>query len=177
MSLADTSHPPLGYQCRVCGQFHADLPLSYGAEAPNLWYDIPEDERGQRTILSSDQCEIDQRFFFVLGNIDLPIIGSDQVFSWMAWVSLSQENYECAAQLWHLAGREHEPSYFGWLSTSLPTYPDTLNLKTEVHTRAVGERPFIELEPTEHPLAIEQRTGITWQRIQRIAEILLHNGE
>ena len=46
-----------------------------------------------------------------------------------------------------------------WLR--LPCYPDTVNLKTNVHTRAVGERPFIDVEPTDHPLAVEQRNGIT----------------
>ena len=32
-------------------------------------------------------------------------------------------------------------------------------------------RPLIELEPTEHPLAIEQRAGIT---VDRVAEIYAH---
>jgi hypothetical protein len=43
-----------------------------------------------------------------------------------------------------------------------------------VHTRAVGVRPYIQLEPTDHPLAVEQRTGITLARVQEIAEMVLH---
>lgn len=66
---------------------------------------------------------------------------------------------------------------FVWLSTTLPPYePTTLNLKTNVHTREVGVPPFIELEPTDHPLAVEQRTGITRARVQQFAELLLHPG-
>jgi hypothetical protein len=77
--------------------------------------------------------------------------------------------------LWSTPGREQEPAYFGWLSTELPTYPvSTLNLKTHVHTDQVGTRPHVVLEPTEHPLAVEQRTGITMQRVREIAEVLLH---
>jgi hypothetical protein len=38
----------------------------------------------------------------------------------------------------------------------------------------VGQRPLVELEPTEHPLAVEQRQGISMQRVQAIAEALLH---
>ena len=60
------------------------------------------------------------------------------------------------------------------LSTALPIYPDTINLATNVHTRAVGVRPFVELEPTEHPLALEQRNGITWARVLEIASIMQH---
>ncbi len=33
---------------------------------------------------------------------------------------------------------------------------------------------LIELEPTDHPLAVEQRVGITLARVQEIAETLLH---
>lgn len=51
---------------------------------------------------------------------------------------------------------------------------ETLNLKTEVHTDEVGARPHVILEPTDHPLAVEQRTGITVERVQKIAELVLH---
>jgi hypothetical protein len=50
-----------------------------------------------------------------------------------------------------------------------------LNLKTRVHTRPVGLRPFIELEPTEHPLAVEQQNGITLARVKEIIEGLSHD--
>ena len=56
-------------------------------------------------------------------------------------------------------------------------YPATLHLKTHVHTRAVGQRPLIELEATEHPLAVEQRNGITMERVREIAAALLHPTE
>jgi hypothetical protein len=80
--------------------------------------------------------------------------------------------------LWYTPGRESEPPYFGWLSTELFTYPTTtLNLKTSVHTQPVGVRPHIELEATDHPLAIEQREGITWERVQEIAENVMHEQE
>ncbi len=67
--------------------------------------------------------------------------------------------------------------YFGWLSTTLPLYPQaTLNLKTHVHSRPPGRRFLLELEPTAHPLAVEQRDGITLDRVREIAESLLHQG-
>ncbi len=163
-----------GYVCHICGKVHKGPPLSYGAAAPAQWYGVPERERKKRTRLSSDQCEIDSQFFYVLGNIDIPLLGAPGVFQWSVWVSLSQANYERMRKLWNKRGRELEPPYFGWLSTVLPVYPPTLSLKTHVHTLPVGVRPFIELEPTDHPLAVEQRTGITMQRVRQIADVLLH---
>ena len=53
-------------------------------------------------------------------------------------------------------------------------YPDTLLLKTHVHLRGVNARPLIELEPTDHPLAVEQRNGITAARVRELGELFEH---
>jgi hypothetical protein len=50
-------------------------------------------------------------------------------------------------------------------------------LKTKVHLRDKGIRPYIELEPTDHPLAIEQQEGITKERIAEIYTIMMHEKE
>ena len=49
---------------------------------------------------------------------------------------------------------------------------DTTRLATNLHTQPVGTRPFIEVEPTDHPLAVEQREGITMARVRGFAAIL-----
>ena len=163
-----------GYRCRRCGESHDELPLHYGFHAPAYWYGVPEAERARRCLQSSDQCVIDDEHFFVVGNLELPVIGSEERFSWDVWVSLSARNFARACEVWESPGRESEPPCFGWLSSSVPGYPETLSLKTMVHTRPVGVRPRIELEPTDHPLAVEQREGITWERVREIAETVLH---
>lgn len=154
--------------------WHDELPLAYGPSAPELWFTLPEAERDQRAVLSSDMCLIDEEHGFIVGNVEIPIIGTDVVFSWDVWVSLSLPNFRRTFELWERSDRASEPPYFGWFSSKLPGYPETLNLKTMVHTREVGRRPRIELEPTDHPLAVEQRQGITWERVQEIAELVLH---
>lgn len=163
-----------GWRCRCCGEIHDELPMHHGAPAPALWFTLPEAEREERALLSSDLCLIDKQHGFIVGNLEIPVLDSDEPFSWDVWVSLSLPNFKRAWLLWKQPGRESEPPYFGWLSTALPGYPETLHLKTHVHTRAVGIRPLVELEPTDHPLAVEQRQGITLARVQQIAELVLH---
>jgi hypothetical protein len=165
-----------GYTCSTCGEFHAGLAFSYGSPAPALWFEIPENERPKRALLSSDQCVIDEKHFFILGRLEIPVLGAqEKLFSWNVWVSLSKENFDRMSELWETDGRENEPPYFGWLSTALPSYSETtLNLKTNVHTRPVGQRPFIELEPSHHQLAVEQISGIQEKRVQEIAECATH---
>ncbi|MFG2918922.1 DUF2199 domain-containing protein [Kitasatospora sp. NPDC048298] len=162
-----------GFTCTCCGGQHAELPLNYSTMAPDAW--DPALETDPHSMLSSDQCVIGGEHFFVKGLIEIPVIGSGDVFSWGVWVSLSGTNFARALDLWETDGREAEEPYFGWLCTGLPVYgADTVNLKTRVHTRPVGQRPFIELEPTDHPLAVEQRTGITRERVREIAAAVTH---
>ncbi|MFB6830585.1 DUF2199 domain-containing protein [Streptomyces hydrogenans] len=149
--------------------------MNYTAEAPAVWDAAFAD--AEDCLLSADQCVVLGQHYFVKGLIEIPVIGGDEVFSWGVWVSLSRENFARAAELWDTPGRESERPYFGWLTTDLPVYPSpTLNLKTHVHTRPVGERPRVELEPTDHPLAVEQRTGISLDRVREIAAAVLHPG-
>jgi hypothetical protein len=168
--------PMARWQCATCGEWHDGLPLAYGPPAPVHWFLIPEEERERRTLLSSDLCLIDEQHGYIVGNVEIPIIGSEEHFCWDAWVSLSLPNFKRTFELWEQPGRESEPPYFGWLSSRLPGYPETVGLKTMVHTREMGRRPRIELEPTDHPLAVEQRQGITWERVQQIAAFVLHGG-
>lgn len=136
--------------------------------------------RCRRTIgkggeLSVDRCTIDDEYFFVRGLVEIPIVESGGVFAWGVWISLSKGSFERACELWDDSQRVYEPTYFGWFCNSVPGYPETLNLKTAVHSRSVGTRPYIELEATEHPLAAEQRNGITMIRVRQIAERMHHH--
>jgi len=163
-----------GFFCSACKEWHSGLPLDWGVAAPIYWEQIPAAERSIHGRLTEDFCSIDDRDFFVRGLIEIPIIGSDKRFMWGVWVSLSRQNYRRTIELWNSPKRLQEPPYFGWLSNDIPNYPSTLNLKTNISARDLKLRPFIELEPTDHPLAVEQRNGITLARIVEIASGLVH---
>jgi len=170
--MAETA--PTTFRCRCCGEEHPGPPLSWAVEAPDEWSALTSSQRRSRGDLSSDQCIIDPDRFFIRGSLELPVVDGQEPFVWDVWVSLSETNFKRASDRWHDPNRIEEPPYFGWLCNSLPGYPETLSLKTNVHSRPVGIRPFIELEPTEHPLAVEQRHGITMARVIEIAETAMH---
>ncbi len=159
------------FRCARCGELH-DLPFAFAWDAPAYWR--PELVEERRGVLGEENCEIDDHFF-VRGRIRIPVVDADEDFEWGVWVTLSETNYERMLELWKTPDREREPAYFGWRSTEVPVYErSTLSLKTMVHTQPVGERPLIELEATDHPLAVEQREGITLERVREIALALLH---
>ncbi len=161
-------------ECPLCKHPLNEFPLCYAGPAPYHYYSIADEERELRTELNQDFCVIDDQFFFVRGHIVIPIIDNDEEFIWGVWVSLSEEKFLRTNELLLEKGRELEAAYFGWLSTELPMYPSTLNLKTMVHTREVGLVPIIELEPVDHPLVVEQRVGITMDRVKEIAHLISH---
>lgn len=163
-----------GFLCASCGQYHHELPMCLGPAAPALWESLAESERGENSELSSDQCVIQGKYFFVRGQLLLPVLDGPDPFVWLVWVSLSENSFARVCELWEQPGRENEPPYFGWFQSALPYVPTTLNLKTSVQTSFVGERPIVTLEPTDHPLSIEQRHGITMARVQQIVETALH---
>lgn len=153
---------------------HRGMP-TFGADAPLLYYEIPVEERATRCNLGTDDCVIDGKWSFVRGCIDIPVHGEQDQFSWGVWVSLSEESFKKWAACFHAKERSHIGPFFGWLNSWLKPYPDTINLKTMVHLRDNGIRPYVELEPTEHPLAIEQRNGISTARLAEIYVQMVHD--
>lgn len=162
------------FRCSTCDEEHVGVP-TFGFLAPIQYLDVPEVEREERAFLTSDTCVIDGQDFFVRGCLEIPILGSDEHFSWGVWVSLSEANFFKFQDLLGVAERAHHGPFFGWLCSPPRPYPDSTNLKTRVHLRNDGTRPYIELEPTDHPLAIEQRQGITFERVAQIYELMVHH--
>lgn len=170
------------WKCSACSQEHDGLPLDYGADLPSF-RKLDEDERstldfnpdwGTASLRGPDGRL--EKSYFVRGVLRIPIQGSEEHLRWGVWTTLSEKNHHRFIELFDLHERTHEPPYFGWLVTLLPKsiYPDTQMLKTHVHQREPKRRPLVELEPTDHPLAVEQREGINWKRVRFIAEIMLH---
>ncbi|GGN16171.1 hypothetical protein FHR83_004841 [Actinoplanes campanulatus] len=161
------------FTCGTCGALHDGPPLSFAAPAPDFWQPEMADQEG--CLLDADLCVIAGEQFFVRGLIELPVWDTGEIFTYSMWVSLSRASFTRAVDVWEQPGREKEPPYFGWLSNIIAGYePSTLNLRTNVHTRAVGQLPYIELEPTGHPLAVEQLAGVTRTRVEEIAAFHLH---
>ncbi len=159
------------YCCNTCGETHSGFP-DYAADAPDSYSEESRDE--MHAVLTSDTCTIGDDGFFVRGCLDIPVHGRTEPFSYGVWVSLSRVHYEQFLRIYDNAAREEVGPWFGWLCNAIPGYENTLLLKTNVHIRRYPLRPLVELEPTDHQLAVEQREGITIDRLREICEALHH---
>lgn len=152
---------------------HAEVPICFGIEAP--WRAlVPEYEVTQRVALNADQCIVDMEHFFIRGHINIPIEGRGEPLTFSVWSSVSEQSFRHISERWSEPDRATDPPYFGWLCSPIRFYPDTLHLKLSVQSRLLGLTPLFTVEPTEHPLAIDQHQGITIQRWHMIAHELLH---
>jgi hypothetical protein len=128
--------------------------------------------------LSRDLCvwtDLDgQRNYFIRGVLEIPVLETGECFKYGVWSSLSAESFTRVFELWDDPRRTKEPAYFGWLSNSLPGYPETLGLPADVITGTLELRPTIVLHEGHHPLIREQREGISTERVRELAELGFH---
>lgn len=164
----------LAIVCSTCGKTHEGVP-TFGVKGPLSYYAVPENERDDRCALGSDNCIIDDEHFFIRGCLEIPVHDQSDPLVWGVWVSLSKGSYDAWAAVFGRPKRAHVGPFFGWLDAWLKPYPDTMNLKCRVHLRDEGIRPLIELEATNHPLALEQKGGISMERVAEIHSIMAHD--
>jgi len=161
------------WACRCCGAQQADLPLDFFSSAPASWASVPEDQRGAAgNKLDEDLRMIGSKDFFVRGCVEIPIIGQDEIFVWGLWVSISESNFRRVLDLWS-AEVENEPSIDGYLGNNVTSYPAALGLVAQLQLRSGNQRPKILLKPTNHPLALDQRNGISLTRVEELVSLLL----
>jgi hypothetical protein len=162
-----------GYICHVCGERHI-LPLSYSVKLPVAAKAVPSEEIEKRIVITPDQCVIDNKEFFLRGRIPIPIHGLEEPFIWGVWAEVGPKDFLRTTQLWNTEGRETEPPFPGYLNNEIPLFGDTINLEVNVQTQVVGRRPSFFVLQEDHPLAIQQRDGLSLQQVEEIAEKMQH---
>src|SRR5690242_8159721 len=105
-------------RCACCGADIEGFPTDFAAAAPWRQCGVTEADFGDRVHLTRDICVVDDEAFFIRGNIELPIVGTEKSFAWGVWCSLSKESFGRVLDRWD----EPEPdeACFGWLSSALP---------------------------------------------------------
>ena len=164
-----------GYYCSKCGLYHKEIPMAYGADAPYHYFQIAEADREKRCTLSEDQCVIDNNIYFIRGGIELSVENKPDKFRWNVWVLINEDDFKRMSELWAEENRILEKPYPGKLATQLEPYPYMLDLPVLLVTQKVGYAPKIELRECNHPLYLEQESGINMDRVIEFAKKILYN--
>lgn len=148
--------------------------MSFAADYPDPYANLSIDARDARAVVGTDQCIIDQREFYIRGCLEIPILGTDEVFLWGLWARIKEEVFDEISEHWESDGRETAISpYKGRLANALSIYSDTLNQRLEIRIRPVGSRPFFILEDADNLLSLEQRQGLSREKAAEYACLLM----
>lgn len=162
------------FTCSRCREVHEGSP-SFGYLAPYQYDELTEAEKKAIASLSDDFCVIQrpkQTDRFIRTILEIPIHGTQEPFLWGVWVSLSETSFEQYRE--NFDSNTYQDRYFGWFCNRLPYYSDSLNLKTQVIAQPGGQRPRLQLEPSDHDLTIDHQRGISWEKAVEIAQVLMH---
>ncbi len=161
------------YKCSCCGQVYDEIPFCFGAELPDYYFSVPPEERAERIELKQSLCVVDKKHFFHRGRITIPIIDHKEKLMFDIWTSISEDNFGNRMDFWDKPERVNEGPYFGWLQSIIPTYGDTLNIKTVAIEQEVGLIPEIQVIEDNHPLKIDQDNGLTYKKALEIVDKIL----
>lgn len=157
------------YTCSVCGQVHEGFP-ALGYDAPYFYHNLTETEKEEIAELSDDFCVIrhstqTDRFIRVL--LNQKIIDFPEMLQYGVWVSLSEKSFNDYKE--HFNSTDHLTTYFGYLSSQLPVYENTLSIRTNVQTAADNKRPeiFPHDDQMDNPFVRDYFEGITREEAER----------
>jgi hypothetical protein len=163
----------IGYKCSCCGQVYDEVPLCFGGDYPDYYFSVPPEERSERIELEQSLCVVDKEHFFHRGRLTIPIIDYKDNLIFNVWTSISENNFGIRMDNWDDPKRVDQEPYFGWLQTIVPTYGDTLNIKTIAVEQAVGLIPEIQVIEEGHPLKTDQNKGITFKKALAIVDKIM----
>jgi len=127
-----------GYYCSKCGEYHTEIPMSYGSDGPLLYLLIPEAERAAKAVLSPDDCVLYGRRYYIRGIIPLRVDEQQDTFYWSVWVEVSGDDHQLI-----MAAKDDENAILrgaidGQLSSQLEPYPQTDGLLVRVIVQGDG---------------------------------------
>ncbi len=157
------------YTCPCCGERTTGL-YDIGYDHPDPWPHGNRAASGETELvhgddrLGTDLCRFDGAHF-IRSTLPLPIGGSDEVFSFGPWVSVSEASFEAYVRAWDAEDFGDFPRCFGWLMNDLPQVVTEDWLPCDVEMGDGTKRPQIFIQPGAHPLADWQRDGISFDTL------------
>ena len=171
------------FKCADCGDIHRGSP-SFAWDKPGEYFMVPEHLRKERVTLNDDLCTITlpgaevETEYYIRTILEIPIHGCDEPFTWGLWVSQSEDSFRRYQETFN--EDQSGDGSFGWLGVWMRPYDrragnnTTEYLACDVEWGHKNTRPTVFLHECDHPLYIDQRDGIEWDRAIEISTQIIH---
>ncbi|MDO9223228.1 MAG: DUF2199 domain-containing protein [Caulobacter sp.] len=160
----------MSFVCSRCGKTHDGL-AAWVYARPDPWLGLTDEQRADGKC-SDDLCRTADGHFFVRSVLVLPLIGGPEpTFEFGVWGSLSEANFWRYVECFDDTDQSKLGLMFSYLSNEVRGFPDSFALHANLQPRDDRQRPFMLLEPTDHPLAVAQRDGIVFEKVLEITHV------
>ena len=157
----------MSFVCSVCGRTHDGVPAwTYGR--PDHWLGLSLEQRALGA-LNDDLCRTPDGHYFVRAVLELPLIGGPEpTFELGVWGSLNAVNFDRYIDTFDHDDQSKLGRMSSYLSNEVRGFPGSHSLKGNLRPQDHRKRPFMDLEPGDHPLALAQREGISFDKALEI---------
>jgi len=154
------------FKCGSCDAWHVGVP-NWHFGGPDAVTAMAPAERAQRAAREGDAIVVDEKFCFVLALLELPVQGMPEPYAWGVWVNIRGRDVASFVELYNDEHRPAGATFEGRLGNSIPGYPETRNLPVRLVVRPFPTRPLAEVVDDTHPLAHDQRAGVSQEALRR----------
>ena len=150
--------------CRQCGEQHTVDSLELTFFRPDAVVELSEVERARDADESDDLCVISGGRFFIRATLPIPVLESETPYRIGVWVEAEEADFRRVYELWNDEHQVNEPPFSVTLANTIPTVQDTRGLGAELRLTGPTTRPEVFIICSGHPLAGQQRHGVTPHR-------------
>jgi hypothetical protein len=150
--------------CDTCGKAHPREEIELVLVLPQPIFELSDDERAKRCDISGDMCAIDRTRFFIRGLLPLPVRGRGVPYRIGLWAEVDEPTFGHIYALWDDPSQVNEPLLSAILANDVPLVPSTIGIEVDIRLTGPTTRPDFYMRDTPHPLAVEQRRGVSAHR-------------
>jgi len=78
------------WKCSQCGEIHDTIPNSFSFDAPGYWGNRRKWPAPKGCSFNKDYCVVDNTHYFIRAILEIPILGTGEVFTFGVWSTLSE---------------------------------------------------------------------------------------
>jgi hypothetical protein len=165
----------VSWVCSVCGEPHDERLLDIRMSLPDVVHVLDEEDRGRDAWISDDFVALADGRRFVRGLLQIPIPELETRFGYGLWVEANAADWDRLFEHWYDPEQAGFPAVDGALANELDPYGPTLGLRVCLQPTSADTLPDVAVVEADHPLARDQRAGITVGRAEELAAMVLHS--